>query len=179
MVKISVTLSEQEYSDNLLLFFMKRIYFKLISNILLFFITTAVAVKITNPDILETTIIIIWFTLWSFYTFLIPHLIKKRTQLIYQNTLFLKEEMSFEFSEDTIIWKTSKGTQQTKLANIYQIKTTMTALIISFSPHQVLPIPYGYITPSQWEQLVTIIQQSYKKQKINSTFYSKYLKKGI
>jgi len=179
MVKIAVTLSEQEYSDNLLLFFMNRIYFKLISNIFLFFITTAIAVKITNPDVLETTVIIIWFVLWSFYTFIIPHLIKKRTQLIYQNTLFLKEEMSFEFSEDNIIWTTSKGTQQTKFDNIYQIKTTATALIISFSPRQVLPIPYSYITPSQWEQLFATIQKVYKKQKINSTYYSKYLKKGL
>ena len=176
MVKITVTLSEQEYSDNLLLFFMNRIYFKLISNMLLFFIITALAVKITNPDMIETTIIIIWFVLWAFYTFMIPHLIKKRTQVIYQNTLFLKEDMSFEFSESSIIWTTSKGVQQTTFANIYQIKTTATALIISFSPHQVLPIPYNYITPAQWEQLLTIIKQAYKKQKINSAYYTKYLK---
>ena len=179
MVKIIVTLSEQEYSNNLLLFFMNKIYFKLISNILLFFITTALTVKITNPDMIETTIIIVWFVLWAFYTFIIPHLIKKRTQVIYQNTLFLKEEMSFEFSEDNIIWTTSKGTQQTKFTNVYQIKTTTTALILSFSPAQVLPIPYSYITPSQWEQLTAIIQQEYKKQKINSTYYDKYLKKGL
>ena len=179
MVKITVALSEQEYSGNLLLFFMNRIYFKLISNVLLFFITTAIAVKITNPDIIETTIIIVWFVLWAFYTFIIPYLIKKRTQLIYQNTLFLKEEMSFEFSEDTIIWTTSKGTQQTKFTNIYQIKTTATALIVSFSPPQVLPIPYSYITSSQWEQLIATIQKAYKKQKINSAYYAKYLKKGL
>ena len=179
MVKIIVTLSEQEYSNNLLLFFMNRIYFKLISNVLLFFITTAIAVKITNPNIIETTIIIVWFVLWAFYAFIIPHLIKKRTQVIYQNTLFLKEEMSFEFSEDNIIWTTSKGTQQTKFTNVYQMKTTATALIVSFSPTQVLPIPYSYITPSQWEQLTITIQQEYKKQKINSAYYTKYLKKGL
>ena len=175
MIKIVVKLSEQEYSDNLLLFFINRIFFKIISNSLLCFIIVSIIISIIYSNVLEMKIIIVWFILWIFYRILIPHIIKRRAKIIYKNTLFLQNEMYFEFLENTIIWTTSNGVQQTKLSNMHQINTTKKALILAFSPYQILPIPYHNISLSQWDQIIKIIKLVYHK-KFNITYYYKYLK---
>ncbi len=168
MTKISVSLTQESYSANISNYLVNRPAFKIVAGILLMLIIFAGVMKLITPDSVPALALIIWSVLWCVYIFLIPHFIKTQANTIYNNTRFLHDEMTFEFTDEAITWTTSVGTRTFPLAQIYKIATTSTALVVSFTRYQVLPIPYSAIDSNDWEQL-----QIYLK-KLNSKPYQKY-----
>ncbi len=168
MTKISVSLTQESYSANILNYLVNRPAFKIVAGVLLMLIVFASIMKFITPDLVPTLALVMWTVLWCLYIFLIPHFIKTQANTIYHNTLFLHDEMSFEFTDESITWTTSVGAKTFPLDQVYKIATTSTALVVSFTRYQVLPLPYSAIDSKDWEQLQIYIK------KLNSKPYQKY-----
>ncbi|MGL4676976.1 MAG: YcxB family protein [Brevinema sp.] len=172
MIKLSILLNKNEYSSQICSYLIRRTTFRVIAGILLIMIISAVIIRFYDPNAISSSAIFLWIFLWCSYLFLIPHLILKKLNSIYDNTQFLHSSMEFSFSSDTITWTTSVGSHKYPLARIHGITTTDNTLIISFSPYQVLPIPYSQISFECWRQLQALL--SIKFPKINKGYYQKY-----
>ncbi len=163
---IHVTLTQKSYSDNILNYLINRPAFKIVAVVLLVLILFAGVLKLTTHELLPTSMLIVWAILWCLYMFLIPLFIKKQSATIYDNSAFLHEKMTFEFSPETITWTTSVGSRNYN--NIYKLATTSTALVVLFSRYQVIPIPYSNISSEDW----THLRNTYPA--LNSKYYQKF-----
>ncbi|MGL5955056.1 MAG: YcxB family protein [Brevinema sp.] len=172
MVKLSILLNKKEYSFQNCYYLIRRTTFRIIAGILLGIIVSAVIIRFYEPEVISISAIYLWIFLWCLYIFLIPHLISKRLNGIYDNTVFLHSEMEFSFTSQAITWGTSVGSHEYPLDSIHNITTTDWALIILFSPYQVIPIPYSQIPINIWEQLLPLLSTTFPK--IKTKYYQKY-----
>lgn len=175
MLKIIINLSEDSYQKLMSNFLLNRPNFKIISFLLILLVGISTGLVIFDLYQIDMVIIMIWWGLVILYFFLIPYFIYFRTKNIYRNTNFLQNEMSLEINQDKIVWITSGGTKKTAINSMYKITTTTYGLILSFSPYQILPIPYDSIPKEIWEQIMTYLS-TYKKNTLTSKYFYKHNK---
>lgn len=172
MITLPIHLNSKIYSKNMLLFLIQRTSFRIIASILLGLIISGIIASILGIVYIPFHSFIIWILLWFIYICLIPFVIFRRAQLIYHNTSFLHQEMKFIFSTNKISWITSVKTVDFSMDKIQNISTTPKALIISFSPYQVIPIPYKYISQTQWDDILQLLTPYFPK--IRSHYYMRF-----
>ncbi len=176
MIKIFVSLSEETYQKLITNFLVTRPNYKVVSYLVITIVLANTLMWIMGVPVVKLTFVVVLWLLLIVYLFLIPNLIKYRTRIIYQNTAFLHQEMSFDFDKDKIIWTTSSGTKESAMESIYKIVPTPYALIVSFSPYQIMPIPYSSISSEEWKNITSYIN-AYKKYKLTPKYYNDYQNK--
>lgn len=175
MILLSLQLSVITYAQNILLHLIRRTSFMIIASILLGLIVCAIIAQNVGLIYIPVHSVIIWILLWLAYVLLIPFVIYQRAKSIYHNTKFLQRKMQFQFDKDKIVWSADERSVEFFLKEIYNISATSKALIISFSPYQVIPIPYEFISCQQWEDIFGIVLKYFPK--IRSRYYNIFVKR--
>ncbi|MGL4560879.1 MAG: hypothetical protein ACRCV0_01150 [Brevinema sp.] len=172
MLKLQTQLTEKEYislirdyilgqrSYKVILFFLSLI-------ILGFSLLTIITKNYTNIKILG-----FWWVMGISYAFLIPMIISSRAKKIYQNTALLHKQMSFEFTEEGLTWRTIDGHKTFSYPNI-SIFNKKHGLILACSVYHILVIPNKDITDEIFDHLSTL-SYPFKKHTLNKKLYNKY-----
>lgn len=173
MVKISVSLTEKQYSHIIYHYLINRPGFRVVTALITTIILGSVITVIFIPHRMSLETVLLWISLFVVYLGVMSFLISTRTKTIYQNTTFLQQEMTFEFSSNLIKWQTISGVLEKPITDMTKIVNISEALILSFSPYQLMPIPYKDIQPEQWEEIKNLIAQNYTKP-LKDKLYQKY-----
>ncbi len=169
---IPVTLDKHTYADCIQRYMLRRSAHGFISVLLFIMIIFVLINSMFFAGGTPISAMVLWCIMFACYTLLLPNVILRRAESIYDNTDFLHDNMAFTFSTDNITWTTTAGERAFPLSSIQNISCIPDALIISFSNYQVMPIPYSQISPEQWRRITESLKASFPK--ADYTLYTKF-----
>lgn len=174
MLTLSTHLTKKEYTSMISYYLTSKKRYRIISLLLILLIAYATISKVINNDFSQITLLGFWWLLGIIYIFALPLLMKSRAATIYNNTLFLSHNMTFEFHKEYITWSTINGSNNFPYNHMSCITNSKNLLIIVFSPYQILGIPYKDISLDQWKEIIQLLPTLPVKNSVKASLYNKY-----